>query len=252
MLGLPACPECGTAITQSLPSNRVGSPWQRRAGFASWIATGVRLLTRWDSLFARVWIDGTGDRWLRRLNLSIAALLLGAAVMLPDLRKLGVGGSVSAGVLVGAAFILVPGAYVVLLALTRIEQSGLRLFGNRRGGRVTAGIASAVCAHASFGWILAGLLAFGGAWLAPTVSTGRWFDRWLLGHVPGHIMLGSIGFFCGLLVFETLSFVGVRRCRFANPRRLGGGAGPAARAAIGATLPSDVPPTDDEADQHRR
>lgn len=252
VLGALTCPECGTPTVESLPSYRIGSPWQRRPSPASWVTTGGRLLFRWDRLFARVWIDGPGDRWLRRLNLSIGALLLGAAVLTPSLRTVFQGERARPGLLVGALFVVVPAAYVALLSLTLIEEAGLRLFGNRRGGRVTPGIAAAVCAHASYGWILAGLLSIAGAWLAPLVPVDRWLDRWLLGLLPRHVMLGSIGFFGGLLVFETLSFLGVRRCRFANPRGLSGASGSSSAGAIGATLAGDVPPSGDQADQHRR
>lgn len=126
-------------------------------------------------------------------------------------------------------------AALILLALTWIEALGMRLVGARRGWRITPDIASQVCAHASVGWIFAGLLPLlclaagtaalrlfpeGGARVMNSRLDIGGFAPWL----GKRVSLGDLfafaglvgGFLGGLLIFEMLVYVGVRRCRFAN------------------------------------
>ena len=57
-----------------------------------------------------------------------------------------------------------------------------------------------------------------------------WFAGWLvvgggIFHrllIPLGLILGGIGLFAGLLLFEILAYIGLRKCRFANRGRMGG------------------------------
>lgn len=130
--------------------------------------------------------------------------------------------------LLTSAPLLIPVFILLLLALTALETIGLRTFGSRRGWRITRPVAWSVVSHASAGWLAAGLLAmllhalaqlsafhphlldlyslldqhlnfFGFTW----ATTTRWMPT-------------TLGLFIGMLVFETIVYFGVRRCRFAN------------------------------------
>ena len=121
-----------------------------------------------------------------------------------------------------------PPVALLLLGLTTLETLGLRTFGRQRGWRVTRNVAWTVCAHASFGWVVGGLLAMlshalsltppGQAGLLKMLGwidenfgyfnfAGRGLQEWL----PR-----CLGLFLGMLVFETVVYFGIRRCRFAN------------------------------------
>ncbi len=219
----PSCPECGTAVALSLPASRIGSDWQRQPSVASWLRT-LAALARWRELFDTIRIGRHDADWLLRINLALAALLLAAAFAEDRIDEVFLHARGSLAGLLGALLILTPGAYALLRGLTAIERAGLRFFGNRRGGRITPAIARAVTSHASYGWVLAGLLAVVFAFLGHGVlrpwyaSLDRW---WVLDLVPAHSAFAAAGLFTGLLVFETLSYLGAMRCRFANPDRPG-------------------------------
>lgn len=113
-------------------------------------------------------------------------------------------------------------SFSLLYVLTRIEISGVKYFGRQRGWRVTHAVAMTVCAHASVGWLL-------GAVGIAAVSL-RWTVHWapetpILRRLGGTLeywqwlpaMAGA--FLIGMLVFESLVYVGIRRCRYANGPR---------------------------------
>lgn len=213
----PACPECGRPIAESLPAYRIGSPWQRSASLPAWFKT-ASMLTRWRTLFDRISIDAGKNRWLLRVNLGVASPLCAAAVLWQEAARAVQTGR-GWGSVLGGGLLVVPMAYGFVWTLTRIEAFGLRFFGNRRGGRVSPAIARAVVAHASYGWILAGLLAWAGA-VASGNGLSTWLGEvtggWAPGPVPVRPVAIGLGFFAGLLLFETLSYLGILRCRFAN------------------------------------
>jgi hypothetical protein len=113
-----------------------------------------------------------------------------------------------------------------LVFATWIEWLGIRFFGARRGWRVTQGVATGVCAHASFGWILGGVLAWvaAAAGLVNLVVMGRGAP-FTFNELSRVFAVSLVGAGVGLLAFEVLVYVGVRRCRFANgSEELDGGA----------------------------
>ncbi|MEO0632013.1 MAG: hypothetical protein AAFY46_15010 [Planctomycetota bacterium] len=236
----PACPECGTPVALSMPEIRTGSPWQRGPSITTWVRTLLALF-RWRSLFDTIRIGRHDGDWLLRINLALAALLLASAFAEDRIDEVFLHSRGSLAGLLGALLILMPGAYAFLRGLTAIERAGLQFFGNKRGGRITPGIARTVTAHASYGWVLSGLLAVVLAFLGHSVfrtwygSLGTW---WVLRLVPAHTAFAAAGFFTGLLVFETLSYLGAMRCRFANPAR------PAGESAN--ETPSNPEPTVDD------
>lgn len=157
--------------------------------------------------------------WLLRINHALAALLVAAALAEDRIDEVFLHRDASATRLLGSLLLVSPIAYIVLAGMTAIERAGLRFFGNRRGGRLTPEITLAVAAHASYGWILAGLLAVVGAFVGHALLR-PWYNRqgagWILAAPAAHVTSAAAGFFLGLLAFETLSYIGAMRCRFAN------------------------------------
>lgn len=230
--GEDRCPECGTPREASLPARRVGSPWQRGAGWRAWWETGLRAVARPGALFDRVAIHPRRGRGLYILNLLLASGLLvapwvGNLVSDPARMARGSGTLVVAGM--HALMFVLELAFVmgVLALLTWIEWLGIRFFARQRGWRLTRAGAWQVCYHASYGWVLAGLLPMLGMALDFTLVVLFDFSpRGVLDLSPvlptviswhtiyqATLVLG--GLVLGLFCFELLVYRGVRRVRFA-------------------------------------
>lgn len=122
-------------------------------------------------------------------------------------------------------------AAAVLWVLTWVEYLGVQFFSRRRGWRLTPEAAWQVCCHASVGWLMLGVL--------PTLTLAAFQAAVRLFHVGpprGGLLKGfgalsgmswsdlmyGVGLFvamvAGMMVFEVLVYVGVRRCRYAGVR----------------------------------
>ncbi|MBY0307719.1 MAG: hypothetical protein K2Q09_03165 [Phycisphaerales bacterium] len=119
--------------------------------------------------------------------------------------------------------------YAGLLLLTFIETVGLRFFARAawRRWRVTPAVAWTVCDHASVGWVVGGLLNLLFVAAEPVARLARWewgneLAKRLIG-VPITAFVSDTtalrvyaSLLLGMLTFETLVFIGVRQCRWAN------------------------------------
>ena len=229
--GDAACPECGTAIAASLPSRRVGTPWQRRPGLAAWAQTAGHVLRRPVGVWSAVQVQSPTWRRMRAFNLVsinclVAALTPAALALLLGLAAAG-GRRAAMGLALLGLIVFFP----ALWGATWLEARGIRFFGLRRGWRVDKDVAWAVCSHASFGWI------FAGAGVYAALAMRRVLDP-LLGLLlatpagmllpvgpllagAGWVAKACVGFVLGMLVFETIVYFGVRAMRFANGHTAG-------------------------------
>lgn len=232
----PRCPECGTAMAWSLPSRRTGTSWQRSPGLWTWFRTTWMMCGKPRALFDVMSTTGRGWRTLMFIYLLIAATLfaapwpemgsirapfptLGPKVVLETVRYV-------AGSVLNTAI-----AFSVLWVLTWIEVVGIRFFSARRGWRLSRAASWQIAAHASMGWSLCGLLTLIGLAAMTAidrVSPSLWRHSldltWAsLGVVSARnialILLPLGGFVAGMLVFESLVYIGVLRCRYANAPR---------------------------------
>lgn len=210
------CPECGTPIAHSLPRlARPGSPWQRSPGSRPLLATIWAMYTR-------------PDHTLRTLNIrdgsrgpgAMVCLIANAVLITPGLmyvvsdylnNSLRIGWSALGEAIGAAGMILGLGllAWVLLLFLTFIEEAGIQMYGRVHKRRITNAVAETVCAHACVGWISGAFLL----WVAVGVSVLEGWDAFTAG------LAALAGLFLGLLHFEALVWMGVRRCRYANRHR---------------------------------
>jgi predicted RNA-binding Zn-ribbon protein involved in translation (DUF1610 family) len=220
--GLPrsgACPECGRPIARSLPEARRGSAWQRRSSLSSLAETNWAVLRRPGELFAALRPEvGTGIGLLA-VNTIAASMMLVApwsGVLIGDpLRSARLRDDAA----VTALWVIplqVLGVSALLVGLTVLEWIGIQIVARRRRWRLLPAAAWQVCAHASVGWVVMGVLM----WLVLAI----WLNIYTL--IPGVKMGGSggvllaavplAGLIAGLLVFEWLVWMGARTCRFAN------------------------------------
>lgn len=232
--GLPAdgpCPECGRSVRSSQPESRKGTAWQQHSTWSSWASTGGSVLRHPRRTFDEVRLGAGSDRRLLTRNVLLSASLAAAPIWIDvgiklwDVLNTASDRSPVTRLIIGVllAVMILAGswiaAYVALLALTAIERIGLRTIGRMHQWRVTPRIAASVCALASYGWVVAGLLvgtAISIRLFIPARHLSEWFGRnwheWTLGLIGGLMLMG-------LLVFETLVYIGVRRCKFANRAR---------------------------------
>lgn len=197
------CPECGKPLAESLPErrDRVPGMWE--------------VLTHPRSSFDAAAIedpDVAGRRAMVRCMIA-GAFITGAIVVgwVPWwLVHEGLFNALfyTAVSVVGAAMMATV-AGLILLLLTWIESRGLRFFGARRGFRATRPVAETVCSHACVGWIVGSAV-----WFAGWVVVGAGVVHELF--VPLGLLLAVLGAVAGLLIFEVLAYIGLRRCRFAN------------------------------------
>lgn len=238
------CPECGRSIHESLPEHRTGSAFERRPGVLSLMITNGSVLVRPARLFRRLRADARASRTLLTWNLAASALLIPAVPMLAtvlgsvrEYSTMAIGATSSTletvvlaltavasvvpilAVLAVLAAPVAAAVFVLLWVLTLIERTGLGFYSRRRGWRITPGIAMAVCSHASVGWLMGSAAYFlvdlyseihGYRYPSPP---GAWPFSWLptVAHSPAALAL-----LVGLVVFEVLSYIGVRNCRYAN------------------------------------
>ncbi|MDX2147056.1 MAG: hypothetical protein SFZ23_05990 [Planctomycetota bacterium] len=254
-----ACPECGLAIGESLPDRRVGSAWQLKPGPRAWVNTNLSVLRAPRRSFRQLRVEPRSWRWLLATNLLVAGGLILApwpgVIIWEPVRQMGA--IEGPGEVAIAAIVIVGELLLVALLLgllTWIECAGVRFFARRRGWRLTRDAAWQVCAHASVGWIVAGVAGLM-ALVASAILTPALADVEVpalgitrnnrSGFSPA-IIVGSslvlLAYFAGMMVFEWLAWVGVRTCRFANSVAPRAARAPEA-ATIGRWQGSDEPGT---------
>lgn len=209
------CPECGRPIKESLPHlARPGSPWQQKPSLRSLTETCREMLLHPGAAFTRVRIDakrsGSFERWF---NLATTALIAipAAAIYLAWAFFNPVRGRETFLIEAGIAASIVLGGMLTLMfllaTLTAIERTGIRAYGRVHKRRITSAVARTVCAHACIGWF-SGAVLF---WTPIVVHIAVGSDTIAALAVPG--------LFLGLLHFEILVWLGVKRCRYANRER---------------------------------
>lgn len=214
-----ACPECGRPIAESLPNARTGTPFQNDPTWRGLARQCVMLAREPGALFALARIGRIADDSLlfrSAAAAAFAALAPACTVLLarafPGLRE----HELIIGLCVAA--LLWGLLTALLLVLTAIERAGITFFARRRGWRVPTPVARTICANAAPGWIAAAvffnlaLLALPGAMRL----AGNAPAPWRTAAEAGAASLPAAGFIAGMLVFETLVYIGVRRCRWAN------------------------------------
>lgn len=214
-----ACPECGLDVAESLPGRRGGTPWQRRPSGASWRATNAAVLRRPRELFGGATMERRRSLRLAHINIALAAVVI-AVGWTVQVGRLGGEPGLLAGMAWFALAIVGPAAAVLMWLGMWIESVGIRFFGRRRGWRITSDVAWAVCGHASIGWTIAGLL-----WVAGALASWGLGLRGVSRPAPNVVVINHVspwspmllGLLAGLLVFEVLVNIGLRRCRYTNP-----------------------------------
>jgi hypothetical protein len=166
------------------------------------------------------------------LNLLLASGLMVApwtGVFIGDIARAARGqGPLREGIAHLESFaILTIGVAATLFAVTMFDVYGITLLARTRGWRLPRPISWTVCAHASAGWLLSGilpLLFMANYYVLNTLVklpfTGRVTDAAGLPRVSWQWVLGVglpvLGYLSGLVAFELIALCGARVCRYAN------------------------------------
>ncbi len=225
------CPECGEPVANSLPQRRSGTYWQNRPGLFPLVCTWYDVLRHPTRTFRKVRIEKRHAWKLLVINSVITAFLLAdpwVGVLAGDPVRAARGGEAELlikGIGYAAYTLLIT---LAIIGLTLIEIRGVRFFSNRHGWKLSENAALQVCAHASVGWIFCGLLSLlGMATMTALALKTKIIPQTHLDLTPiipvrvmWHDALGFVfvvgGYLLGMVIFETLAYVGVRQCRFAN------------------------------------
>jgi len=206
------CPECGKAIAESLPSRRLGTPWQVRPGVVGWCRTFWTVVWRPRSMWRLARIETHLSVRLLAINLVLATVLTAMAL---------IGGPAFQTPSVGYIGPFVILTLMLLFTLSSIEFTGIRFLGARHRYRITARVALVIVAHASYAWVLGGIGIAIGARCIQVFPL--FFDR--LNHMTGSgvpfgvmiLMVVGVPFVAGMAYFSLLSGVGFHSMRYANP-----------------------------------
>lgn len=179
------CPECGKPARESLPSARVGTPWQIKPGPISYVWTVYLVLTHPRTIWKDVRLERAHGRSLMCVSLVLTGLV-GTGLMLTGLGGL--------GYMASFAFFFT----LAMAVLTSIEQAGLRVFGSRRGFRMKGNVPLVICAHAAAGWWVS---------VAGMVLVTRSIQVMVIGQLPGSGWIEGVFLIYGWSVPKTVVFV---------------------------------------------
>ncbi|MGJ8635234.1 MAG: hypothetical protein ACSHX5_00110 [Phycisphaerales bacterium] len=210
------CPECGKPISESLPERRVGTPWQQKRTFKTFMHTWWVTIRKPKSTLDTMSFNESEYNDLAAYS-CIATHLVPIGTTLALLLIDGSFNRIASILLCVFSFVPV---WLILMLLTATESFGLRFIGNRRGFRIEKMISNNIVAHGTAGWLLMGFGSTLGALfvLLPDITDSI--------VIPERIDFNMIGwwiifFSCilGFLFFEIFAYLGLRRCKYANRSR---------------------------------
>lgn len=202
----PLCPECGLPVEQSRPEFRIGTPWQRRPGLASWVRTIAQIFIAPGPFWQRVRMHPDHAFSLLLLNLSVASALM-TCVLAPTRLW---------NPHLGYVFSFFTVGLILLMALTTIEFAGIRFFGRQHGFHITPRKTLIVIAHASAGWLVSGV------GVPLTIQVAVRLNLNVNGHPPAtwpvelRIISIFLPFAVGMATFSIFAGIGYRALRYAN------------------------------------
>lgn len=215
-----ACPECGKAIAESLPSRRTLVYDPKRG--AGWLTIAKAMVRSPLRAYSTMKVDVARAKGFADRSFHIVGGLTGIAAMAlwfdiprrrftPSIDEV----IISAVASLLAGLVVTIGTFALLWLVTLIERLGSRNIGRWHRWHITREVAYCVCAYASVGWLLGvlALLAWTVLYVIQTFSAAGTGPR-----VDGAFsLLGApVSFLIGLFGYELLVYIGLRRCKFAN------------------------------------
>ncbi len=206
------CPECGKSIAESLPERRVGTPWQKKASAWSLLKTWYAILRHPKRTFDDMECVEHDGISLASIGLIVSLastwLLLFVIILFEGINEIGLAILFA---FIGVIYWFIGFVYA-WIAVARVrfaaKMKGYRIDGDAAWSIV--GLASVGLSFGPISVLLGTMLLFADLLIFP-------YERTLLGSLVWLLFLLSIP--VGLMVFEVLCSLGMRRCKFRN--RLG-------------------------------
>ncbi|MCA9277506.1 MAG: hypothetical protein H6815_01810 [Phycisphaeraceae bacterium] len=213
------CPECGSSVD----GVRTGSAWQQQPSLGSWLKTNTAVVLHPLRTFSNIIPEHARSTRLLWINSFVTALCFAVIPMLPGPSRSGLRTWLTHSSSTRIEFV-VSGAVLVLgtlavAGLSHAESLGFRLIGKRRKWRITPDVARSIVSHASIGWLIFAVVTIGLMIVANQIADnalrhGSGEKRLYLMFMPVEAALLGAGL--SLLCFETLAYIGLLRCRYAN------------------------------------
>jgi hypothetical protein len=210
------CPECGKPISESLPFERPGLPWQSKTSIWTITKTWYRVLHHPKNSFDEMRCIEQDGMALTAAGLACSVIAVYILLIVVLTTTTGGGGTNALG------FLLVVGIVYWVLGFIYAWIAAFRLrVMTRNRYRIDHDASWAIAGHSSIGLCIPPIIVFmsislvGSVFLIELV-TGLNFDSLytFLAVVIYILLFASIPI--GLVVFEVLCTIGVRRCKFRN------------------------------------
>lgn len=198
------CPECGQPINASHPMHRPGLTWQQRPSVSSFVSTSFAIVFQPRSSFRAMQVGGANGRDRAfLLTFAITAGLVWSIIWtaagLPTPLVWGIG------------------VVIAIILMTYIEVLGVLYAGKHRGWRDSWAISERVCCYSGVGWLPAAIIGVKAAMLDQHQMLADWWPDALGAWSNWHRFFILTFIACiGMLVFETLVWIGIDRMRYAN------------------------------------
>lgn len=212
-----ACPECGRPILESLHSRRQGTPWQQKPSLVAWIDTMRSMLLAPRRFWDTVQIPDEPSRTSGpNLMLAVVAICIVPGVQFAAMLEMMQISYRRADASFFLIWITITICILILLwVCIRTEEIGCRVISRVHGWRVPRGAIRAIVDHATVGWAVGAILLI--ALTSTLLIVPRRSDDIYLGIVMQlmlYTFLASVAI--GLIVFETLVYLGLRSMKYAN------------------------------------
>jgi len=203
------CPECGKPIAESLPCDRPGTLWQRKASPWSLLRTWFRVLRHPKQSFDQmncIEQDGIALTCFGMLN-SLAAVFVLVLAITIFFALDGIGYVFLLGFF--EVFYWLIGFVYAWIAVARIKFAA-----RIKGYRVDSNAAWSIVGLASIGLCFGPISVLIATMLFLAESLNPSYGPTLLGSLAAMLILSSIP--VGLVVFEVLCSIGLGRCKYRN------------------------------------
>ena len=211
------CPECGKPISECMP-RRPGTPWQQHPSLRNLVKTWWMTLRHPKRTLDTMTLHGDQGATLASLSIFVSVVSAVVLATLPLIIDPGLFFPVLfVGGVIGTSL-----SWLILFTLTAIEGMGLRIIARHRGFRVDHQISWSIVGHGSVGWLISAVSFMLGIW--SLVGYLYWTETiggsrndgvgTLLRVLITAFFLGGIPL--GFLFFEWFSWMGLRRCKYAN------------------------------------
>ncbi len=207
------CPECGKPIEESLPIERPGTPWQQKHSIINLLRTWYRVLRHPKRTFDEMTSIEQDGISLTAVGLCFAIALTVIVIFIIFLFE---EDEMAFGALIITTMVGVA-SWAITYIYAWIATYRIRVL-TRKKYRISSHAAWAIVGHASLGLCLPPIVLILNLLIAQLLSSMESLGIFILNEIYAGVasFLFLASFPIGLIFFEALCWIGVRRCKFRN------------------------------------